>query len=257
MKIFEFNNKTPCTNQILFLTGLMCTLWSLCVLTLIDIRPNTEKLSQFQIFMLSAKLLAARSIIISILGVLLNGIELSFIYHDEDQGELMLYASGLMLALGQVIGGIMFGMVAKNIGSEKTTRLISIIGGTVFCLVLFVILSNLMRTPTYQDVVLRIVVSLSGSLFLGYSDSAFVTQIYDILGSFFDNRSNSELTVLRFVPCITSALVSVYSTIGVNRIIGVVVVCPAFGFIICCIHVFARMRKDIDVKILDTNKHSA
>uniref|UniRef100_A0A8C7G1V5 UNC93-like protein MFSD11 n=1 Tax=Oncorhynchus kisutch TaxID=8019 RepID=A0A8C7G1V5_ONCKI len=120
--------------------------------------------------------------------------------------------SGIVLGIGEIVGGGVFGLVCKNNRFRRTS--VVFLGMVVHFVAFYLIYLNI---PDDAPVVLKtstlnnISIALLCSFLLGLGDSCFNTQLYSILGRVYAEQSAPAFAIFKFIQSIFAAVAFFYS----------------------------------------------
>lgn len=158
--------------------------------------------------------------------------------------------SGICIGLGEVIGGVTFGLMGK-----KTTRFgkdpIVIVGFILHIVAFFLVFMNLPDNAPLGDTTDTsyfnppiVYVALISSFLLGLGDACFNTQIYAMLGGTFASQSAAAFALFKFVQSVGAAASFIYSSYcGLRTQLAILVVLGTLGTASFCIVEWAAKRK--------------
>uniref|UniRef100_A0A673MPE2 UNC93-like protein MFSD11 n=1 Tax=Sinocyclocheilus rhinocerous TaxID=307959 RepID=A0A673MPE2_9TELE len=160
---------------------------------------------------------------------LIVGLELSFysgVYgtcigattHFGDAAKGLIGISGIVVGVGEIVGGGLFGLVLKNNRFRRTS--VVFLGMVVHFVAFYLIFLNI---PDDAPVVFQtssqhkpyllpsVSIALLCSFLLGLGDSCFNTQLYSILGRAFAEQSAPAFAIFKFIQSIFAAVAFFYS----------------------------------------------
>jgi len=158
--------------------------------------------------------------------------------------------SGIFIGLGEVFGGALFGILGT-----KTIRWgrdpIVLFGFLIHIISFFLIFLNLPNSAPFGDtdeaafMESSAYVAILCSLFLGFGDSCYNTQIYSILGGVFPEDSAPAFALFKFTQSVAAAASFFYSShIGLHAQLGILVFLATFGTVsFCFVEWAARSKK--------------
>lgn len=158
--------------------------------------------------------------------------------------------SGIFIGVGEVVGGALFGILGT-----KTIRWgrdpIVLFGFLIHIVSFFLIFLNLPNSAPFGDtdeaafIKSNAYVAILCSLFLGFGDSCYNTQIYSILGGVFPEDSAPAFALFKFTQSIAAAASFFYSShIGLHAQLGILVCLATFGTVsFCFVEWAARSKK--------------
>lgn len=158
-----------------------------------------------------------------------SGLELSFysgVYgtcigattHFGDAAKGLIGISGIVVGIGEIVGGGLFGLVLKNNRFRRTS--VVFLGMVVHFVAFYLIFLNI---PDDAPVVFQtssqhkpylipsVSIALLCSFLLGLGDSCFNTQLYSILGRMFAEQSAPAFAIFKFIQSIFAAVAFFYS----------------------------------------------
>uniref|UniRef100_A0A673MVB1 UNC93-like protein MFSD11 n=1 Tax=Sinocyclocheilus rhinocerous TaxID=307959 RepID=A0A673MVB1_9TELE len=158
-----------------------------------------------------------------------SGLELSFysgVYgtcigattHFGDAAKGLIGISGIVVGVGEIVGGGLFGLVLKNNRFRRTS--VVFLGMVVHFVAFYLIFLNI---PDDAPVVFQtssqhkpyllpsVSIALLCSFLLGLGDSCFNTQLYSILGRAFAEQSAPAFAIFKFIQSIFAAVAFFYS----------------------------------------------
>uniref|UniRef100_A0A671SIK7 UNC93-like protein MFSD11 n=1 Tax=Sinocyclocheilus anshuiensis TaxID=1608454 RepID=A0A671SIK7_9TELE len=158
-----------------------------------------------------------------------SGLELSFysgVYgtcigattHFGDAAKGLIGISGIVVGIGEIVGGGLFGLVLKNNRFRRTS--VVFLGMVVHFVAFYLIFLNI---PDDAPVVFQtssqhkpyllpsVSIALLCSFLLGLGDSCFNTQLYSILGRAFAEQSTPAFAIFKFIQSIFAAVAFFYS----------------------------------------------
>ncbi|XP_058233642.1 UNC93-like protein MFSD11 isoform X2 [Hemibagrus wyckioides] len=126
--------------------------------------------------------------------------------------------SGIMVGIGEIVGGGLFGLVLKNNHFRRTS--VVFLGMVVHFVAFYLIFLNI---PNDAPVVFdsspqlnpylspSVSIALLCSFLLGLGDSCFNTQLYSILGCVYTEQSIPAFAIFKFVQSVFAAVAFFYS----------------------------------------------
>ncbi|XP_051572276.1 UNC93-like protein MFSD11 isoform X1 [Myxocyprinus asiaticus] len=158
-----------------------------------------------------------------------SGLELSFysgVYgtcigattHFGEAAKGLIGISGIVVGIGEIVGGGLFGLVLKNNRFRRTS--VVFLGMVVHFVAFYLIFLNI---PDDAPVVLKtssqhkpymapsVSIALLCSFLLGLGDSCFNTQLYSILGRVYVEHSAPAFAIFKFTQSIFAAVAFFYS----------------------------------------------
>nr|XP_046161484.1 UNC93-like protein MFSD11 isoform X3 [Oncorhynchus gorbuscha] len=126
--------------------------------------------------------------------------------------------SGIVLGIGEIVGGGVFGLLCKNNRFRRTS--VVFLGMVVHFVAFYLIYLNIpddapvvLKTSTLNKPYLTpsISIALLSSFLLGLGDSCFNTQLYSILGHVYAEQSAPAFAIFKFIQSIFAAVAFFYS----------------------------------------------
>ncbi|XP_041719033.2 UNC93-like protein MFSD11 [Coregonus clupeaformis] len=126
--------------------------------------------------------------------------------------------SGIVVGIGEIVGGGIFGLVCKNNRFRRTS--VVFLGMVVHFIAFYLIYLNIpddapvvLKTSTLNKPYLTpsISIALLCSFLLGLGDSCFNTQLYSILGRVYAEQSAPAFAIFKFIQSIFAAVAFFYS----------------------------------------------
>ncbi|XP_064171114.1 UNC93-like protein MFSD11 isoform X1 [Anguilla rostrata] len=175
------------------------------------------------------RLLRSRTILLLSSCMAYSGLELSFysgVYgtclgataHFGDAAKGLIGLSGIVVGVGEILGGGLFGLVCRNNRLRRTS--VVFLGMVVHFVAFYLIFLNIpddaplvTSSVTQHEPYLlpSISIALLCSFLLGLGDSCFNTQLYSILGCVYGEESAPAFTIFKFIQSICAALAFFYS----------------------------------------------
>ncbi|KAJ8253649.1 hypothetical protein COCON_G00202610 [Conger conger] len=175
------------------------------------------------------KLFQSRTILLLSCCMAYSGLELSFysgVYgtclgattHFGNAAKGLIGLSGIMVGIGEILGGGLFGLVCKNSRLRRTS--VVFLGMVVHFIAFYLIFLNIpddaplaINSGTQHEPYLlpSASIALLCSFLLGLGDSCFNTQLYSILGCVYAEQSAPAFTIFKFIQSICAALAFFYS----------------------------------------------
>lgn len=158
-----------------------------------------------------------------------SGLELSFysgVYgtcigattHFGDAAKGLIGISGIIVGIGEIVGGGLFGLVCKNNRFRRTSVVFlgMVVHFVAFYLIFLSIPSDapiVLKTTTQMSPYLTpsISIALLCSFLLGLGDSCFNTQLYSILGRVYAEQSTPAFAIFKFIQSVFAAVAFFYS----------------------------------------------
>ncbi|XP_042561708.1 UNC93-like protein MFSD11 [Clupea harengus] len=174
-------------------------------------------------------LLGSKTILLLSCCMAYSGLELSFysgVYgtcigsttHFEGQAKGLIGLSGIVVGIGEIVGGGLFGLVCKNNRFRRTS--VVFLGMVVHFVAFYLIFLNIpddapvvFSTTTQRRPYLApsVSIALLCSFLLGLGDSCFNTQLYSILGRVYAEQSAPAFAIFKFIQSIFAAIAFFYS----------------------------------------------
>ncbi|TRZ04281.1 hypothetical protein DNTS_003230 [Danionella cerebrum] len=138
--------------------------------------------------------------------------------HFGDAAKGLVGISGLIVGVGEIVGGGLFGLLMKNNRFRRTS--VVFLGMVVHFVAFYLIFLNI---PDDAPVVLQtssqhkpyltpsVSIALLCSFLLGLGDSCFNTQLYSILGRVYAEQSAPAFAIFKFIQSICAAVAFFYS----------------------------------------------
>ncbi|KAK2833228.1 hypothetical protein Q5P01_017117 [Channa striata] len=126
--------------------------------------------------------------------------------------------SGIMVGVGEIVGGGLFGLLCKNNRFRRTS--VVFLGMVVHFVAFYLIFLSIpddapvvFKTTTQKTSYLTpsVSVALLCSFLLGLGDSCFNTQLYSILGCVFAEQSTPAFAIFKFIQSVFAAAAFFYS----------------------------------------------
>ncbi|XP_041673393.1 UNC93-like protein MFSD11 [Cheilinus undulatus] len=175
------------------------------------------------------QLLKAKTILLLSPCMAYSGLELSFysgVYgtcigataHFGDAAKGLIGISGIMVGIGEIVGGGLFGLVCKNNRFRRTS--VVFLGMVVHFVAFYLIFLNIpsdapvvLKTTTQRSPYLTpsVSIALLCSFLLGLGDSCFNTQLYSILGRVYAEQSTPAFAIFKFIQSVFAAVAFFYS----------------------------------------------
>uniref|UniRef100_A0A8C2KEM7 UNC93-like protein MFSD11 n=1 Tax=Cyprinus carpio TaxID=7962 RepID=A0A8C2KEM7_CYPCA len=138
--------------------------------------------------------------------------------HFGDAAKGLIGISGIVVGIGEIVGGGLFGLVLKNNRFRRTS--VVFLGMVVHFVAFYLIFLNIpddapvvFQTSSQQKPYLlpSVSIALLCSFLLGLGDSCFNTQLYSILGRAFAEQSAPAFAIFKFIQSIFAAVAFFYS----------------------------------------------
>ncbi|CAJ1076067.1 UNC93-like protein MFSD11 [Xyrichtys novacula] len=175
------------------------------------------------------QLLKAKTILLLSPCMAYSGLELSFysgVYgtcigattHFGEAAKGLIGISGIMVGIGEIVGGGLFGLVCKNNRFRRTSVVFlgMVVHFVAFYLIFLSIPSDapvVFKTTTQMSPYLTpsVSIALLCSFLLGLGDSCFNTQLYSILGRVYAEQSTPAFAIFKFIQSVFAAVAFFYS----------------------------------------------
>lgn len=192
-------------------------------------RANTAVKEAKTEFATIVSLLRSKTILLLGCCMAYSGLELSFysgVYgtclgatsHFENHANGLIGLSGIVVGIGEIVGGGLFGLVCKNNRFRRTS--VVFLGMIVHFVAFYLIFLNIpadapvvFSTSTQLRPYLTpsVSIALLCSFLLGLGDSCFNTQLYSILGRVYAEQSAPAFAIFKFIQSIFAAIAFLYS----------------------------------------------
>lgn len=175
-----------------------------------------------------------------------TGIELSFfsgVYSSSigftqqfgESAKELVGISGIFIGLGEVIGGLLFGILGSKF--TRWGRDPIIMGGFVIHLAaFFLIFLNLPNSAPFKDtneeafITSSAVLAIFCSFLLGFGDACFNTQIFSMLGGVFASNSAAAFAIFKFIQSVAAAICFFYAShVGLYIQLGILLFLDVVG----------------------------
>ncbi|XP_028267153.1 UNC93-like protein MFSD11 isoform X1 [Parambassis ranga] len=126
--------------------------------------------------------------------------------------------SGIVVGIGEIVGGGLFGLVCKNNRFRRTS--VVFLGMVVHFVAFYLVFLNIpddapvvfeTTTQTTPYLTPSISIALLCSFLLGLGDSCFNTQLYSILGRVYAEQSTPAFAIFKFIQSVFAAVAFFYS----------------------------------------------
>ncbi|XP_034568223.1 UNC93-like protein MFSD11 [Notolabrus celidotus] len=222
-------------------------------------RANTALQDAKTEFKTILQLLKAKTILLLSPCMAYSGLELSFysgVYgtcigattHFGEAAKGLIGISGIMVGVGEIVGGGLFGLVCKNNRFRRTS--VVFLGMVVHFVAFYLIFLNIpsdaptvFKTTTQRSPYLTpsASIALLCSFLLGLGDSCFNTQLYSILGRVYAEQSAPAFAIFKFIQSVFAAVAFFYS--GYLLLMWQLLMMVALGFTgTLCFFVVERMQ---------------
>ncbi|XP_037545069.1 UNC93-like protein MFSD11 [Nematolebias whitei] len=175
------------------------------------------------------QLLRAKTIVLLSPCMAYSGLELSFysgVYgtcigattHFGKAAKGLIGISGIVVGIGEIVGGGLFGLLCKNSRFRRTS--VVFLGMVVHFIAAYLIFLNIpddapvvFESATQKDPYLTpsVSIALLCSFLLGLGDSCFNTQLYSILGHVYAEQSVAAFAIFKFIQSVSAAVAFFYS----------------------------------------------
>nr|XP_057904245.1 UNC93-like protein MFSD11 isoform X2 [Doryrhamphus excisus] len=175
------------------------------------------------------QLLKTKSILLLSPCMAYSGLELSFysgVYGTcigataqfREAAKGLIGISGIVVGVGEIIGGGLFGLMCKNNRFRRTS--VVFLGMVVHFVAFYLIFLNIpddapvvFNTVTQKSPFLTpsVSITLLCSFLLGLGDSCFNTQLYSILGCIYTEQSTPAFAIFKFIQSVFAAVAFFYS----------------------------------------------
>lgn len=192
-------------------------------------RANTAVQDAKSEFKTILQLLKTRIILLLSPCMAYSGLELSFysgVYgtcigattHFGEAAKGLIGISGIVVGVGEIVGGGLFGLLCKNNRFRRTS--VVFLGMVVHFVAVYLIFLNIpddapvvFNTTTQNKPYLTpsVSIALLCSFLLGLGDSCFNTQLYSILGCVYAEQSTPAFAIFKFIQSVFSAVAFFYS----------------------------------------------
>lgn len=135
-----------------------------------------------------------------------------------DAAKGLIGISGIVVGIGEIVGGGLFGLLCKNSRFRRTS--VVFLGMVVHFVAFYLIFisipndasvvfeTNTQRTPYLTP---SVSIALLCSFLLGLGDSCFNTQLYSILGHMYAEQSTPAFAIFKFIQSVFAAVAFFYS----------------------------------------------
>ncbi|XP_058509290.1 UNC93-like protein MFSD11 [Solea solea] len=192
-------------------------------------RANTAAQDAKSEFKTILQLLKTKTILLLSPCMAYSGLELSFysgVYgtcigataHFGPAAKGLIGISGIVVGIGEIVGGGLFGLLFKNNRFRRTSVvfLAMVVHFVAFYLIFLSIPGDapvVFKTATQENPYLTpsVSIALLCSFLLGLGDSCFNTQLYSILGCVYAEHSTSAFAIFKFIQSVFAAVAFFYS----------------------------------------------
>ncbi|XP_034045945.1 UNC93-like protein MFSD11 [Thalassophryne amazonica] len=135
-----------------------------------------------------------------------------------DAAKGLIGLSGIVVGVGEIVGGGLFGLLFKNSRFRRTS--VVFLGMIVHFIAFYLIFLNMpddapvvVKTTTQDPSYLTpsVAIALLCSFLLGLGDSCFNTQLYSILGHAYAEQSAPAFAIFKFIQSVFAAVAFFYS----------------------------------------------
>ncbi|XP_027898062.1 UNC93-like protein MFSD11 isoform X2 [Xiphophorus couchianus] len=192
-------------------------------------RANTALQDTKTEFQTILHLLKTKTIMLLSPCMVYSGLELSFysgVYgtcigataHFGEAAKGFIGISGIVVGIGEIVGGGLFGLLCKNSRFRRTS--VVFLGMVVHFVASYLIFLNIpddapvvVETTTKKNPFLSpsASIALLCSFLLGLGDSCFNTQLYSILGYVYAEQSTPAFAIFKFIQSVSAAVAFFYS----------------------------------------------
>ncbi|KAM9779852.1 UNC93-like protein MFSD11 [Neosynchiropus ocellatus] len=165
-----------------------------------------------------------------------------------DKAKGLIGISGIVVGIGEIVGGGLFGLLCKNSRFRRTS--VVFLGMVVHFIAFYLIFLNIpddapvvFATTTQKAPFLTpsASIALLCSFLLGLGDSCFNTQLYSILGCVYAEQSTPAFAIFKFIQSVFAAVAFFYS--GYLRLMWQLLLMVALGFTgTLCFFIVERMQ---------------
>ncbi|XP_015227572.1 PREDICTED: UNC93-like protein MFSD11 isoform X1 [Cyprinodon variegatus] len=222
-------------------------------------RANTALQDTKTEFQTILQLLKTKTIILLSPCMVYSGLELSFysgVYgtcigataHFGEAAKGLIGISGIVVGIGEIVGGGLFGLLCKNSRFRRTS--VVFLGMVVHFIASYLIFLNIpedapvvFESTTQKNPFLSpsASIALLCSFLLGLGDSCFNTQLYSILGYVYAEQSMPAFAIFKFIQSVSAAVAFFYS--GYLLLTWQLLLLVLLGFIgTLCFFVVERMQ---------------
>ncbi|XP_072224758.1 UNC93-like protein MFSD11 [Leuresthes tenuis] len=197
--------------------------------TMYKTRANTALQDTKSEFKTILQLLKTKTIMLLSPCMAYSGLELAFysgVYgtcigattHFGDAAKGLIGISGIVVGIGEIVGGGLFGLLCKNSRFRRTS--VVFLGMVVHFIASYLIFLNIpddapivFETTTQKNPYLSpsVSIALLCSFLLGLGDSCFNTQLYSILGHVYAEQSTPAFAIFKFIQSVSAAMAFFYS----------------------------------------------
>ncbi|KAF7993425.1 hypothetical protein HCN44_010011 [Aphidius gifuensis] len=177
-----------------------------------------------------------------------------------DKRKSLIGLSGIFIGIGEVIGGIIFGILSTKQNTFcKLSGWKIVIVGFLFSLFAYItILLNLPNNSPFNDtndtgfINPSPILAMIGSFTLGFGDACYNTQIYALLGVIYSKESAPAFALFKFCQSIAAAISFVYSThIGLHVQLTILFISMILGTCSFCFIEIRHSRRKNSLDIIN------
>ncbi|XP_029998255.1 UNC93-like protein MFSD11 [Sphaeramia orbicularis] len=171
-----------------------------------------------------------------------------------DAAKGLIGISGIVVGIGEIVGGGFFGLLCKNNRFRRTS--VVFLGMVVHFVAFYLIFLNIpddapvvIKTNTQKNPYLSpsASIALLCSFLLGLGDSCFNTQLYSILGRVYAEQSTPAFAIFKFIQSVFAAVAFFYS--GYLMLMWQLLLMIALGFTgTLCFFMVERMQNFTDLQ---------
>lgn len=162
--------------------------------------------------------------------------------------------SGILIGIGEVIGGAVFGILASRISNACGGWPVVVTGFTVHLFAFISVFLNLPNDAPFKDtdslgyITPSPILAMAGSLALGFGDACFNTQIYSLLGVLFVKESAPAFALFKFCQSVAAAVSFGYSNnAGLYIQLSILLIAIVLGTgAFCYVEYITRKEKEDD-----------
>ncbi|XP_021169483.2 UNC93-like protein MFSD11 [Fundulus heteroclitus] len=168
--------------------------------------------------------------------------------HFGEAAKGLIGISGIVVGIGEIVGGGLFGLLCKNSRFRRTS--VVFLGMVVHFIASYLIFLNIpddapvvVDSTTQKNPFLTPTASIAllCSFLLGLGDSCFNTQLYSILGYVYAEQSTPAFAIFKFIQSVSAAVAFFYS--GYLLLTWQLLLLVIMGFIgTLCFFVVERMQ---------------
>lgn len=224
----------------------------------------TNKLTPSKIFINTIKILFTVDMLLLSVTFFYVGIESSFyigvyssalgfmeVFHMD--ATVLISLSGILIGVGEVIGGIIFGVLSSKFASVWRHYIVVVIGFVThviaYIIIMLIIADSATNGPTRQETYMEpnITLALFCAVLLGFADACYLTQIYGFLGKKYKKESTEAHALLWLVQTAGSSIAFFYTHIGLYKVLYILLIFAVLGTItFVVVDIKFRMQKVLD-----------